>query len=246
MAEHPYKIEVLKALEVSLIDGYYAIKDVVTTLYRQYFNDSKQFKEDFVEADRIPVVFKTADVLIGSLLQFLTTERDLIPLVYLVAAKNRSILRLKERSDAKILNNLRSNGFEKKLSDIHNVMDQLESLGFVSKRRLTDEEKGNSDANGGQYAYTWNKGNDFSLTEAGEKQFRKKILPIVEWCIGLWRTMYNIRELDVIIPQSYKWRNYLEQTVRKAATQGFMTTYWVIKNIRKYYEMLVSGKKSIN
>lgn len=236
-----YKIQVLKALEVSLIDGYYTVKDVVITLYKMYFNDSDVFKEDFDEDDRTSVIFKTSDVLIGSLLQFLSTERDLIPLIYLIAAKNKSILRLKARTDVKILNNLRSSGFEKKLNDIHKVMDELESHGYIEKTEVETNEE-----NGAKYSYKWVKGKDFTLSEAGEKVYKSKILPIVEWCIGLWRSMYNIRELDVVIPEHYKWRTYLEQTVKKAATQGFMTTYWVIKNVRKYYEMLVSGKKSIN
>ena len=119
--------------------------------------------------------------------------------------------------------------------------NMLIEKGYVEKRPLTDEEKNKWDH--GSFYYTWKKDMDFKLSEEGESFYRNNIFPVLEWCVGLWRSMYNIRELDVVIPDSYKWKSFLEKTVAKAATQGFMTCYWVIKNIRKYYEMIIAGKE---
>jgi len=91
------------------------------------------------------------------------------------------------------------------------------------------------------YFYKWIK--DYKLTPAGDAAYRKNILGIIEWAVELWRTMFNFRELDVVIPEDYKWKSYLEKTVSKAATQGFMNAYWIVKNITKYYEMIIEERK---
>ncbi|MBD3352599.1 MAG: hypothetical protein GF364_14015 [Candidatus Lokiarchaeota archaeon] len=235
-----YKVAILKRLEASLIDAYYTIKDVVLTIFKGYFPNSNKFLSDIDEEDRIPIMFKSAEVLIGSLLQFLSTEKDIISIKYLVIAKNKSMLRLKGRTDQKLLEKLRSSGFESDINTINKIMTEISDLNYVEKRKITEEEQ----AKGleGNFFYKWNKEKDFTLSNSADKIYHSRILPVIEWCIGIWRSMYNIRELDVEILDSYKWKAYLEKTVKKAATQGFMTCYWVIKNIRKYYEMLVKDE----
>jgi hypothetical protein len=238
-----YKQEILTSLETSLVDGYYTIKSVVDTLFSKYFVDSEDFLNDIAEEDRVPFKFLTADVLIGSLLQFLSTEKEAVPIKYLIVAQNKSILRLKGRSDEQILDKLGSNGFTSSLEEVRQIMNELEKDGYIIKRDLSPSEKIKWKT--GSFMYSWNKENDFKLSPEGEKFYKSKIFPVLEWCVGLWRSMYNIREMDVEILDSYKWKSFLEKTVSKAATQGFMTTYWVIKNIKKYYEMILEEKSKI-
>lgn len=234
------KIKYLKDLEVTLIDGYYAVKSVVSTFFGKYFPNSTKFLADFKEEDREPVIFLTAEILIGSLLQFLTTEKEILPLKFIVIALNKSLLKLKGQTDEKILEKLRSNGFESSIDSIHQLMDELVAKGYIDKYNLTEEDK--LKGKEGQYFYKWKQNKEFSLTPDANTIFKGKIVPILEWAIELWRTMFNLRELNVEILESYKWKTFLEKTVKKSATQGFMTAYWVIKNIRKYYEMILEDK----
>lgn len=234
------KIQYLKDLEVTLIDGYYAVKSVVSTFFTKYFQNSPKFLTDFKEEDRESVIFLTAEILIGSLLQFLTTEKEILPLKYIVIALNKSLLKLKGLTDEKILEKLRSNGFESSIETIHQLMDDLIKRGYIEKSALTEEDK--LKGKEGQFFYKWNQNKDFTLSPETNIVFKGKIVPILEWAIELWRTMFNLRELNVDILDSYKWKTFLEKTVKKSATQGFMTAYWVIKNIRKYYEMVLEDK----
>jgi len=133
-ADDMYKVEILKKLEQSLMDGYYAVKTVVITLFHKYFKNSEQFLSTFSEEDRQSVVFMAAETLIGSLLQFLSTEKEIIPIKYLITAKNRSMLKLKGLTDERILENLRGSGFELSMDHLHPVIEELISEGYISKR----------------------------------------------------------------------------------------------------------------
>ena len=48
-----YRIEVLNTVKQSFEDGFHSIKSLLTTIYQLYFNDSKQFKEDFSNHDQL-------------------------------------------------------------------------------------------------------------------------------------------------------------------------------------------------
>ncbi|MCP4762688.1 MAG: hypothetical protein GY870_12995 [archaeon] len=246
LATNENKVETIKRLEASLIDGYYTIKSVVSTLFNSYFPDSSFFLEDFKEEDRIPVMYMAAETLIGSLLQFLDTEKGIIDIKFIIAAKNKSILKLKELSDARILEKALSSDLKCDIQKIHEIMDELTEFGYVKRTKLTTKQKEEEKLKGreSQFNYRWNK--EFELSPEGKSFYQTNIFQVIEWCVGLWRSLYNIRELDVVISRDYKFKKYLEETVKKAATQGFMTCYWVIKNIRKYYEMLIEDEKKQN
>ncbi|MHA1341077.1 MAG: hypothetical protein ACTSRZ_14000 [Promethearchaeota archaeon] len=236
------KIAVLRELERCLVEGYKLIKFIVDVIFNKYFNDSKFFLETFNEQDRVLVKYKAAEVLIGSLLQFLNSERDLISLKYIIISKNKSMLRIKEMTDQKIYEKTLKDGFKCKLKDIHHIFDELTSLNMISKKEFVEESGNSSNI---KYVYKWNLNKDFSLSSEGEKAYKTYIHPILEWAVGYWRSIYNVRALDVKIPEHYKWRTHLEKITSRAATQGFKSAYWVIKNIRNYYEY-ATGIKKIN
>ena len=97
------KLIILRKLEISLVDGYYAVKSVVETLFVKYFQDSELFLNNFKESDRIHAKYIAAEALLGALLQFISSENELVPLKYLIVAKNRSMLKLKGLTDKRIL-----------------------------------------------------------------------------------------------------------------------------------------------
>ena len=69
------------------------------------------------------------------------SEKDAIPMKYLVTAQNRSMLRLKGRFDEQILNKISSSGFKCSYNEIHKIMNELSELGYINKRELTSEEQ---------------------------------------------------------------------------------------------------------
>ena len=227
------KIELLTGLETALIDGYYLIKDIVSTIFNNYFHESRQFKRDFSRKDRDPVRFMTAEKFIGSLLQFISSEQGLIEKKYIVVALNKSMMKLKGLSDEKIIKKLESNGFTISKSELQNIMYELEDHGVIEKHRIhrTEEELYGT----GTFFYKWIM--EFDLSKEATTFYNKKILKLVEWSVQLWRSLYNIRELHLEVPQNYPNRDFLVATLQKAATQGFKSSWWVISNIKKYYEM---------
>ena len=106
-------------------------------------------------------------------------------------------------------------------------MNDMIELGYVSSEIKPDS---------GENIYKFVK--DFSLSENGQKIFNKKIKPLLEWTIALWRSLFNIRSLDTPIPIDYPHREFLEETVKRAATQGFLSAYNVMENIADYYELI--------
>ena len=219
-----------------MVDGYYAVKSIVDTLFNKYFDESALFLRDFNEVDRPPVKFLASEALLGSLLQFVEAESDLVPLKYLIVAKNRAMLKLKGLSAKKIQERMSSSGIECKIEEIRKIMNRLIATGYVSKRKRKKEiSPGNIIT---FIEYRWIK--DVVLSDEGDKFYNVKIDPLISWAVQLWRTMYNIRELDVVIPEYYNYRNFLTKTVAKAATQGFKNSYWVVKNLQKYYDLVLN------
>lgn len=229
------KIIILRKLELSLVDGYYTVKSVVETLFGKYFQDSELFLSKFKEEDRIPAKYLAAEALLGALLQFISSEKESVPLKYLIIAKNRSMLKLKGLTDKKILLNINPEGSELERDKINDLMAELVQSGYVE--RTTVKANGAQDLEGARYYYKWKK--DFKLSTEGNYFYNSYINPIIAWTVQLWRSFYNIREIDVQIPENYKFRNFLMKTVAKAATQGFKSCYSVIKNIQTYYEMVI-------
>jgi hypothetical protein len=85
---------------------------------------------------------------------------------------------------------------------------------------------------------------DFQLSSEGEESFAEKVNPILEWGIQMWQSFYNMRELDVKIPEEYQWADHLASITSRAATQGFTTAYFVIKNVANYFEAIKNGDEN--
>ncbi len=227
------KIELLADLEIALIDGYYLIKDIVSTIFNNYFRSSREFAKDFHRKIRDPIRYMTAEKFIGSLLQFISGEQDLIDKKFIVVALNKPMMKLKGLSDTKIIKKLESNGFTISLHQLQIIMYDLEDHGVIEKIRI--RKKDEEIYGEGTYYYKWIM--DFDLPTESKSLYNKKIAKIVDWSIQLWRSLYNIRELHLEVSPDYPNRDFLVATLQKAAIQGFKSTWWVIKNIKKYYEM---------
>ena len=221
-----YRIEVVRNLQYAMNDGFFVIKSIIEPIFNIYFN-SEFISKDFAIDDIVAVKLIISEILVGSLLQFIVLDKKSIPIHYIIVAKNKALMKLKALSIDRIVIDMEKNGFEVSHDFVKSIMNDMIELGYVSSEIEPDS---------GEIVYKFVK--DFSLSETGQKIFNKKIKPLLEWTIALWRSLFNIRSLDTPIPIDYPHREFLEETVKRAATQGFLSAYNVMENIADYYELI--------
>ena len=226
-----YRIDVVRNLQHAMNDGFFVVKSIIEPIFNKYI-DSDLISEDFSNDDLVAANLMISDILVGSLLQFIVIDRSLIPISYIIIAKNKALMKVKALPIDRIVDDLKKNGFEVSFEYVSSVLNDMIELGYVSGETVIDSDK---------IVYKFVK--DFSLSEEGQKKFDKKIKPLLEWTIALWRSLFNIRALNTPIPEDYPHRNFLEETVKRAATQGFLSAHNVMENIANYYEILIENKK---
>lgn len=226
-----YRIDVVRNLQHAMNDGFFVVKSIIESIFNKYI-DSDLISEDFSNDDLAAANLMISDILVGSLLQFIVIDRSSIPISYIIIAKNKALMKVKALPIDRIVDDMKKNGFEVSNEYVSSVLNDMIELGYVSGEILIDSDK---------IEYKFVK--DFSLTEVGQKKFDKKIKPLLDWTISFWRSFFNIRSLDTPIPKNYPNRGFLEETVKRAATQGFLTACNVMENIASYYEIVIENKK---
>jgi len=229
----PYRIECIRNLQFAMNDGYFVIKALVDALYNIYIGEN-HISEDFNDLDSIPVSFLISEQFVGSLLQFIVMDKTPIPLGFFIVAKNKMIMKLKGRSAQQIKEDLEKNDFNVQIEEINSIFQQLLELGYINKIE-------SSNPNDPIFKFV----KEFTLTAEGQALYQKKVKPLIEWAVELWRSLYNIRSIDTIIPDTYPFREFLLETVKRAATQGFATAINVIENIGNYYQLCIDQKQSV-
>ncbi len=223
-----YRIEVVKNLQHAMNDGFFVVKSIVESIFNNYI-DSDLISEDFSNTDLVAAKLMISDILVGSLLQFIVLEKSSIPIPFIIIAKNKALMKIKALSVSRIVNDLKKNGFEVSNEYVSSVLNDMIELGYISSQKVIDSD---------EIVYKFVK--DFSLSEAGQRTFNQKIKPLLEWTIAIWRSLFNIRSLDTPIPQNnYPHHEFLEETVKRAATQGFTSAHNVMENIANYYEIII-------
>ena len=126
------------------------------------------------------------------------------------------------------------------MDDFHKLNKNIE-LSYMIKimEEIRDEGIINIEKEGDEYIYTLNK--ELKLSEEGQKQYVGTLRPIVDWPTHLWRSFYNIRELNLTVAESCQYDDFLCKILSKAATQGFGPAYYVFQNLVKYYEKVGKG-----
>ena len=231
LSDLKYRITVVRNLQHAMNDGFFVVKLIIESIFNKYI-DSDLISEDFSNDDLVSAKLMISDLIVGSLLQFIVLEKSSIPIPYIIIAKNKTLMKIKALSIDRIVDDLKKNGFELSNEYVFSVLNDMIELGYISSENLIDSN---------EIVYKFVK--DFSLSEAGQKTFNKKIKPLLEWTIAIWRTLFNIRSLDTPIPNDYPHRGFLEETVKRAATQGFLSAHNVMENIANYYEIIIENKK---
>ncbi len=220
-----YRIKVLKNVEQATVDGFYLVKTLLQTFYDTYF-DSELFKKDFSEDDQLILKYLVAKEILGNLIQYNKLDHESVPLKYNIIARNYTLIKLKGQSDAEILDNLNKlNIKDLNLADVNNIMKEIESEGII---KIENQ--------GQNFLYTLIK--ELELSTEGKKYYNQILQSIVDFPTLIFRSFFNIRELNVTLDENIAYYDFLKKILLKTATQGFAPTNYVFKNLIKYYEKI--------
>lgn len=220
-----YRIKVLKNVEQATLDGFYSVKTLLQTFYGSYF-DSELFKNEFSEEDQLILKYFVAKEILGNLIQYNKLDHESVPLKYNIIARNYTLIKLKGQLNTEILESLKKlNIKDVLLTDINNIMKEIESDGIIAIKK-----KGNN------FFYELKK--ELKLSKDGKFHYSQILQPLVDFPTLFFRSFFNIRELNVTLDQNVKYRDFLQKILLKSATQGFMPTNYVFKNLVKYYEKI--------
>ncbi len=221
-----YRIEILIHVSNAFVDGYYSIKSLLQTLYQFYFN-SEEFKGNYSKMDQVRIKYLVAKEILGNLVQYNKLDHSTVPLKYNIIARNYTILKLKPKTDLSLLKNINKIFVKNPLDlpKIHSVMEEIRGDGLISVKKQE-----------ARYIYQINE--ELHLSPEGEKRYNETLESLVTWPTQLWRSFYNIRELNMTPAEGVRYRNFLSKVLLRSATQGFNPAKFVMKNLRKYYETI--------
>ena len=220
-----YRIKTLNTVKLSFEDGVHSIKSLLNALYNSYFNDSDIFTSSFTEQDQIILKYMVAKEILGNLIQYNQLDHKTVPLKYNILARTYFLIKFKGQKDTEILENLKKINIQLKRSKLKKIMEEIISDGFINKTKK------------GRYLF-YNLQQELDLSEAGKKTFNQTIRPLVDWPTLFYRSYYNVRELNVTVDGDFKYSDYLNKVLLKAATQGYLACYYIFNNLVRYYEKL--------
>jgi hypothetical protein len=232
LTDIPYRLDRVRTLQAAMGDGFQLIRTIVHSIYNKYIQ-TQLILEDYSQEDVIPVSFLISDILVGSLLQYIVIDKPPIPIGFILIAKNKSLMKMKALTVERLGKDMYKNGFQVTPEEIQRVLDEMVQMGYLAQE---------PDNKSGLPAYKFVK--EFTISD-GESKFKKEIKPILEWVVGLWRSLYNIRSVDTPIPDNYPHKEFLEETVKRAATQGYASAYNVIENIGNYYKIILDNNLTV-
>ena len=221
----PFRVEVLEACANILIDAYLAIKMIAIALFQaipqQLPGQVPVFASD---TDIVLFKLKIAEKFINSLMAFFAVEKDLVTPDLFIYGKISTTIRVKKSMHLEEISNmLTKDGVELTPYAINETMQRFADLGLI-----------NVDANDPSLYLHAKK---LELSTEQERAVQSGFFPIVEWAIETWRTMFNIRELNTPIPDSYPRKDALSRIVSYAATQGFTNARYVISELKRYFQL---------
>jgi len=221
-----YRIYTLEEVEKAFVDGFYSIKSLLETLYKSYFLDSELFKTDFSKEDQLMLKYYVARDILGNLVQYNQIDHETVPLKYNLVARNYLIIKLKGQFDTEILETMKKLQIKDiSVTNINEIMEEVQADGIVAKT-IKDNK----------IFYTLNR--EVKLSTEGKEKYNKVLRALVEWPTQMWRSFYNIRELNVTINEEIPHLDFLHQILSRTATQGFTAADYVFKNLIKYYKEL--------
>jgi len=217
-----YRIEILNIVAQSFDDAFNTIKTLLSTLYNSYFKGSKLFKNDYSEQDQLILKYFIASKILGELFQYNQLDHDTVPLKYNIMARSYFTIKLKGIRDTEIMDNLKKIEIKLPLPKVKKLMEEIVKDGLISKKKK------------GRYLY-YNLLKEMELSEEGKRKYQQTLRSLIDWPTQLWRSYYNIREINVSVDTKTKHSDFLNKVLSRAATQGYIASNYVFKNLVEYY-----------
>jgi hypothetical protein len=222
------RIDVLEQCENIIVDTYWAIKMVAIAMFQSIPPQLPAFEPTFSsEADIELFKLRISEKFVNSLMAFFAAEQDILTPDLFIYGKISTTLRVKKTMTLReIATMISKDGVDLTPYVIHGVMERFQELGLV--------EIDGSDKSIYKHAKR------LELSPEQEKVVQSQFFPLVEWAVETWRTVFNVRELNTPIPDSYPHNEALANIVSYAATQGFTTAHFCIVEIKKYLQVVQS------
>ncbi|MHA1619847.1 MAG: hypothetical protein ACTSVZ_11245 [Promethearchaeota archaeon] len=226
-----YRIQILSQLNAIFLQTKDAIVRIVEIL--TYYPDSEKCSDTFAGENIANIRYTIAERLLGSLLPIIKWCPFQLDLDLLIFGTMKPILKLAGLTTGEIHEKLLSYGKSFSLDEVSSFLslNQGDGPNLLLNGFKNDEGEIN-----------WTIKRSWTLSEENIHIFDSKVGPIINWAIGSWRSMYNLRELDTPIPDSYSQAQGLREVLSRAATQGFHSASDVITNLIQYYRFIQPGK----
>ncbi|MHA1675191.1 MAG: hypothetical protein ACTSYI_16390 [Promethearchaeota archaeon] len=232
-----YRIQILSQLNSIFFQTKDAIVRIVEILV-VYYPDSENCANTFSGKDQVEkeeksskldIRYTIAEKFIGSLLPIIKWCSFHIDLDLLIFGTMKPILTLTGLTTSEIHEKLLTYGKSYSLDEVSTFLSsyQDKDLNSFLKGAKTDDGEIN-----------WTLQRSWELSEKSQNIFDSTVGPIINWAIGSWRSMYNLRELDTPIPDNYPQASGLREVLSRAATQGFHSASDVITNLIQYYKFI--------
>ncbi len=218
-----YRIEILDTVRLSFEDGFNSIRFLLDILYNHYFKDSVEFKKNFNEEEQLILKYLTAKEILGNLIQYNQLDHETVPIKYNILARNYMAIQLKGQKDVDILENIKKIKIKIDLRNLKKILNEIVEDGFLNKTWR------------GRYFFYELK-SELTLSEDAMLVYNQTIRPLIKWPTLFWESYYNVRELNVTVNEGVINSEFLNNVLLKAATQGYIASHYVFKNLVKYYQ----------
>ncbi|MBD3186144.1 hypothetical protein GF325_04890 [Candidatus Bathyarchaeota archaeon] len=214
---------ILEQCELALVDAYWAIKMIAIALFKVVPPTLKDHFPAFRgEHDDQRFVLKIAEKFVNALMKFFAIESDIAPAHALVYGKIHAFLRVKKSMTVdEITQAMTRAGFNGLDGKISKIMMDLEQFGLVT-------------LDGGQ-TDLYHHASKLILDPDQEQVMKAEFIPLIDWAINTWRSLFNIRELNTPVPETYPDHQLVTHIVSHAATQGFTTAHFCMSELKKYF-----------
>lgn len=220
-----YRYKRIHNLMKAFDEGYELIKFLVGSMFGKYIQEGLIF-DDFPEEDVLNVCFLMSEKIIGSLLNFISLEPTLVPVGFVITSKYKSLMKLTPVSAAHISKDFEKLGLIISPEDVDGVLQEIVSWGYIQQVPVPA-----SNDNGAGYKFI----RGFDLSVESQKKFNLQVKPLIDWIVGLWQSLFDLRALDMELPAEYPDRERVRSYISPAATQGYTNANEVLANLAMLY-----------
>ena len=224
-----YRIQFLLNFKNLINEVYSMFRYIVETLFNSYFG-SALFYKMFPTEIWAPIILKSAYILIGSLRDLITLNPLDIPIGYIIVGRFTDFLRYNSLTLPEMASELENMGYSVDIDTLRETLLQLREVGFLEAEIRPEINI---------LAFKYN--GKFPLDDSSFSNysyFQTALKPLIEWMIGIWRSLFNFRRLHLSLEDSYPYMKELEHTLQLAATQGFRSLNTLLVKFVEFFHDL--------